>query len=536
VKRVSRLRGRGVVAGLAVMALVLGACGGGGDEPSGAAPAPVVPGEPEPEPAGGILVVGTASDPTGLDPTKVSINTNYMLTNMIETLSLRTPDGGNVPHLATSFTEAADGLSWVVTLRDDVFFHNGVQMTAVDVAYTYNLMASDAWQQYNLWNYWKGHDAEVVDDFTVKISLEKPNPLLFHDGPRLFVLPSEYHQEVGDEAFSLNPIGTGAYRFVEWRPDEVLIMAAFDEYWRGRPYYDEIHWRPIPDDAARSAALQAGEIDIANPLTIEQIPLIEASANAEVVLVDSLSRMRITIDTFSPPFDDVRVRQAINYAIDKQLIVDQLLGGYAEVIPAALTPLEPGYNPALDPYPYDPARARELLAEAGYPNGLKEKFGDIGFAVRRDYPNAEEISQAIAAMFDAVGISTSLMIMEAGDFTRGSEQKTLPPLQYNGHGGGSSFLGTQHYRNVISCTGGLQRWGGYHCNEEIDALIAEADRTWGADQAGATRLIQEAERLSHETAVYGFLYYDQFPYGISTRIDWAPHPDSTMVMWSARPR
>jgi ABC-type transport system substrate-binding protein len=358
--------------------------------------------------------------------------------------------------------------------------------------------------------------------------------LLYTSSPRVYVIPQAYYEEVGAEGFAQHPISAGPYMFVSWQPDNVLIMQAYEDYFLGSPAIKEIQCRVLPDDAGRVAALRAGEIDIAAPLAIEQIPEVEGDANLMVVIKESLNRMYLTIDNTVAPFDQLEVRLAINHAIDRQLIIDQLLEGLAEIIPGGLVPgLEPGANTDLVPYTYDPELAIQLLADAGYPNGLEEEFGVQDLICRDGYgPKTEEVCTVMAEMLAAVGIPVQISIMENTAFETASAEKTIGPLMYSGHSGGGNFHGQHHLRSTKVCTERAgevttplepsAEWGGWYCNPAVDALVWEATQLWGSNYEQALADISAAEAIVYEDAAAGFLWAQSTAYGIRQGLNWQP--------------
>lgn len=520
----------------AVLAFTIVACGGNDTAPSDpAAPAaPAAPGDDAPvdDGVGGpavdadTIVIATAAEISSPNLQRyTNISPDINVTNLFwDTLVRRGRDGLPEAWLATEWLSNDDATEWTIKLRDDVIFHDGTPMTAEVIVYNLLLMANADFGA-PITQYWKSIvEHEIINEFEVKFTLASPDSLFMHAATRAPILSQAYHEQVGDEAATQAPVTSAAYRLVSWTPDDRLVLERFDEWWgwNGDLGVKNIIVRPITETAARVSALLAGEVDIAVNLPVDFFPVVESGEGVDIRITESIERQFLFFDVTRPPFDDVRVRQAVNYAIDKQVLIDTLLpGGVAEQIPAMSTPLEPGHDPNLKPYPYDPDRARALLAEAGYADGLT-----VGYTVRTGYIKGPEVAEAIAGYLAAVGIRTETRLASPADYSTLHKEKTITELGYSGWGGGGQFMGNHYYNVAVKCEGGSSIWSGYWCNEEMDALIAESIRVFGPNQARGIAAIQEAEAIYHELAGAGFLFVNNSAYAAKSRLVWDPHPDA----------
>lgn len=535
----------GAVVKVAVIAMVVAACTGNGTgtdttQPTGTTGA-TSPGTTSGEdPVNERLVIGIPSDQVSLDATVVGTgNTGPCLEGIFSALTERgmpfLTDGTLLPGIATEFVSSEDGMTWTLTIRDDAVFHNGEPVTAEDVAFSINLFVSPAYDGTVTGAYVATvESAEVIDADTVQVNMAEPDALFYTSSPRVYVISQAYYEEVGAEGFARHPISAGPYKYVSWQPDNVLILEAHDEFFLGEPEIKEVHCRVLPNDAGRLAALRTGEIDIAAPLAIEQVPEVEADPNLKVLVKASLNRMYITLDTTVPPWDQREVRLAVNHAVDRQLIIDQLLAGQATIIPGGLVPgLEPGANTSLVPYAYDPDLARQYLVDAGYPDGLEPEFGVQDLVCRDGYaPKTEEICTVLAEMLGDVGIPVQIVMMENTAFENASSDKTIGPVMYTGHSGGGNFHGQHHLRSTKVCTDRAgevttplrpsAEWGGWYCNPEVDARVWEATQLWGTNYPRALELIAEAEAIMYEDAAAGFLFAMATAYGVKEGLNWEP--------------
>ena len=315
-------------------------------------------------------------------------------------------------NLATSW-EWIDEVTLELKLREGVTFHNGEPFTADDVVYTVNFVAKEengVKTQRNV-NWMKS--AEKVDDYTVRIHLKNPFPaaIEFLSGP-VSIYPDEYYAEVGPTGMGLKPVGTGPYKVVSVEPGRHFVLEKYEDYHdspKGKPTVGKIDIRTIPDVNTQMAELFNGSLDF-----IWQVPSDQAEKLAEMgqFTVANESTMRIgylTMDaagrtgSTDNPFADVRVRQAVNYAINREALVGALLKGKSQVIWSACFPSQFGCDTDVKTYPYDPEKAKALLSEAGYPNGFETEF----YAYRD-----REYAEAIASFLNAVGIKTDFKMLQ----------------------------------------------------------------------------------------------------------------------------
>lgn len=475
------------------------------------------------------LVIGVDSDITSPDLSRYqNLADIFPTTNMFDTLTFRGNDGSTLPMIATKWNTSKDGLEWTVDIRTDVVFQNGEPLTAEDVAYSIMRMADPKFAE-PISEYWTDvQKAEVVDKNTVAFHLSKPNGLFMQQGTRAPIVPKAYAEKVGPEEFSAHPIGSGPYEFVDWQPGEQLEMEANEDYWQGAPKIKHLIFKPIVDESARTAALRSGDIDIATVLGLEDVDSVDSDPRLDVRTTDSLERQELTFDTNVAPFDDVRVRKAVNYAINKKELVDTLLEGYAKEIAGIVVPLETGFNDDLKPYPYDPDKARKLLAEAGYPDGF-----DIGFGIQTGYPKSVEVTEAIAGYLEDVGIHAHIRQYDAAAYADASRDGKLEPLAFHGWGGGGQFQST-HYLNVVArCDGASVVWGGYYCNPKMDKELDAAFQLWGTDEDAAIEHSKKAQQIFHDDAGAGFLYVNTRVYGVKSGLDWEPRTDGVLWMMDA---
>jgi peptide/nickel transport system substrate-binding protein len=315
----------------------------------------------------GRLVIAQGVDATTLDPNNHrETPTGNVTSNIFDPLMMRAVDGGLIPWLATEATPI-DDLTWELSLREGVTFHDGEPFNAEVAKFNFDrltdpgapLRTSDLWTSVE--------SVDVVDEYTIRVNTSRPLATFLTQLTQIFMVPMAYLQEHGDAHFASNPVGTGPYTFVRWVRDQEVVLRANPDYWYGTPAIEEIVFRPIPEASSRVAELITGGVDVITNLSPEAIPAVEGSGQAEARTVPSIRNIFIVLNvTGEGPLDDPRVRQALNHAVDKDAIIRSILGGDGVANGCPLNPYMYGYVEELcAPFAYDPERARSLLAEAG---------------------------------------------------------------------------------------------------------------------------------------------------------------------------
>ena len=346
----------------------------------------------------GQLIIAENSDIVTLDPKFLKGRyTQNVARLMFDSLFHRDDNMQIIPWLATS-VESVDELTWRFSLRDDVKFSNGNDFQANDVKFTIERLLEDD----SVWSTGGFIDrVEIVDDYTVDIITKEPFAAFMTRVVLWHMTDEEYFDEVGEEGFLTSPVGTGPYTFVEWVKDEQVVLEANTDYWRGAYSIKTVIFRPIPEAATRLAALEAGDVNIITEVPTEYVN--QPAEDIEIATIPGTRAYYLGMNVNVAPFDDVRVRQAMNYAIDKEAIVEFVLNGLARTIDNPLLPEAFGYieTPV---YHYDPEMAISLLTEAGYPDGFEMDLDT--------YPVMKEISEAIAGQLSEIGITVNITVME----------------------------------------------------------------------------------------------------------------------------
>lgn len=424
--------------------------------------------------------------------------------------------------LATSITPL-NSLTWQVKLRENVKWHDGAPFTSEDVRFTFDRMRDPDRKLLHVVPADIFDDVKVVDEHTVNIILKVPYAPLPRRLTEFPIVPKHAVEAMGDIAFGKAPIGTGPYRFKEWVKGDKVVIEANADYWDGKPQYDRIVFRTIPEASTRVSEFAAGNLDVVCDVPSELVPMVKSTRNGNAVMVDGLRYMYIGINTFEKPFDDVRVRQALNYAVDKKAIVDKILGGLASVANGPLGPASYGYNQSVPVYEYNPEKARELLRAAGYPNGFSTTF-DLG----RRFPKDREVALAVIGYLEQVGIKCTLNEMEWGTFW---SQKYMPKKATGLHFYGfADMIGDADLPLyfLYHKSSGMEYYNTPQLNSSLEAGRAELDQT---------KRQEIYHKVLHDIvddAAAIWMYVGKDVYGVMNGVNWTPRSDGRVLFYDMK--
>ena len=406
--------------------------------------------------------------------------------------------------LATSWGVGPDNVTWTFHLRRNVKFQDGTPFNANAVKVTLDSINDPATGAYRRAVFLIIKEVRVVDPYTVQIITAQPFPdlpFLLMDQTALIVSPTAL-KKYGVADFGHHPVGTGPYRFVEWVPNDHLTFVANPDYWRGAPKIPQIIYRQVPEDAARSAMLKTGEIDIALNVAPGDLNSLRADPNVVVIQTDSLVHVTSEMRQSKPPFSIKAVRQAMNYAIDKEGIIKNIMHGAGRVPDGPGLPGAWGYV-AFTPYTYDPAKAKQLLAGAGYPNGFE---GNL-FYVPGRWAGDEQVVEAMQANWAAVGIKINLRTTDnpgLGDYLQ-RDPDTMAgwtSMQIRS----SAYLDFHLYRLFTCAATSIPQSdsrSGY-CDPSVDAAITKGRSTF--DLNARKPAYAEAQRLIWDDAPFVWVF------------------------------
>lgn len=358
---------------------------------------------------GGELIVVAQSEPETLDAHKfIAAETGQILYNIYEGLVGINTSGEIIPKLAKSWEISDDNLVYTFYLRDDVYFHNGRQMVADDVKFSYERILDPDRAHPQRSAYVVIDTIEVVDPSTVEITLSRPAALFLSSIAEVagggYIVPKE-----ADDTLVQHPIGTGPFEFVHFRPNEELKLKRNDNYWmEGIPYLDGATFKFIPDTSTALMNLVTGDIHVLPRIAAEFAAEIEANPETKLEVAPQNMVQLVVLNHAREPLNDVRVRQALKYGTDKEEIIEGVMWGYGYELASHMSPVMGYYYKDLnDRYTYDPEKAKELLAEAGYPNGFR-----MTLSLPAPYHPHVRAGEILAAQMEPLGIILDLELVE----------------------------------------------------------------------------------------------------------------------------
>jgi len=406
--------------------------------------------------------------------------------------------------LAESYTVSKDGLTYTIKLHPGIKFQDGTDFNAEAVKVNFD-RASNPDSHLKRYNLFKNIDkTEVVDANTVKITLKTPFSAFINNlaHPSAVIISpaalTKYGKDIG-----FHPVGTGPYELDQWNQTDFVKVKKFDGYWKkGEPKLDTITFRPVVDNNTRAAMLQTGEADFAFPVPYEQTALLEKNAKLDVVTAPSILHRYISFNVTQKPFDNLKVRQAINYAINKDALIKVAFAGYA--VPSE-GPLPQGieYAAKFKPWPYDPAKAKELLKEAGYPNGFTTTLWSS-----HNSSTAQKVIQFAQQQLAQVGIKVTVTAFDAAQ--RAAQVENV----------GQKDAGVRLFYTGWSASTGEADWAltplfatqsappkqfntAFYSNPAVDKDLADALKT--TDKTEKAKLYQDAQTKIWDDAPWAFL-------------------------------
>ncbi len=469
----------------------------------------------------GELRVGIPWTPENLDPTMNLSSIRAMVgVTMFDSLVGRDADNRIVPQLAESW-RLVDDTTWQLKLRRSVVFHDGEPFNAEAVRFTFQRVLDPEQKSPNRANMAEIARVDVIDDYTVNLVTRQPYAPLINRLLDFPIVPPRYAAEKGNQGMALRPVGTGPYRFVELVKDDRLVVEAFDRHWRGAPRIRRVVYKPIPEPFTRAAALRNNEVDLITTIPPNLARELEGVGGIRAQRVPSSWIIYLGLNAFRKPLSDVRVRQALNYATDVEAIVKNVLEGNGRRLEGPLTPQMFGYDASVKGYPHDPARARKLLAEAGYPDGLEITLESPAGRYQGD----KEIAEALGGQWQKAGFRPRVQVAEWGAYFKRYLGKQFQDAYLLGLGG--PMQDADELYNLVSSKGR----GLYYKNERVDALFDLGRGTM--DMAKRRHVYRDLARAMVEDATWVFLLQQVDIYASRERLTWTPRPDQWMPLHDA---
>ena len=357
------------------------------------------------------LVWAMSADPASLDPMNTaSMNTFTITYALYDCLTISDGNGGYKPYLADDVVMSDDGLTYTVTFTKDVSFHDGSKMTVEDIKYSLDRTIAAGWA-FDMTSCIE--EVVVVDDHTVEIRLNTPFGGMMGSlaSPFFAIMSKEYCESKGNDAMKREPMGSGAYKLVEWVSGDHILLEANEDYFAGAPAIKNIYCKPITDKNTGLIALENGEINTFMNVNTSDIPAVEADDNLSFYACDSASVLSLNMNVEDPILSNELVRKAICSAINKNDIILGALDGMGTAANSPIPTVCAGYSAETPSYTYDVQQAKDLLAQAGYPNGLTLKL-----CIKED-STYQKVATIIQAELKMIGIDVEIELMEGGAYT-----------------------------------------------------------------------------------------------------------------------
>ena len=430
-------------------------------------------------------------------------------------------DGKIVPALAESWK--VDGKNITFTMRKGVKFHNGDPVTAADVKFSIDTLKSKDLNSGQAGNFGAVDGATVVDDNTVTVNLNKIDARILDTfANNLAIIPMKYYQSAGQAGFIAKPIGTGPFKFVSWAKDDRLTMEANTDYWsgspKGKPLVKTLVFRAIPTAATRVSELKAGSVDMVQDLPTDQVDPLKSGGFNVVEAKSPVYNWAFfnTLNTAASvkPLQDMRVRQAMNYAVDTATIIKTVLGGHARQLAGGVTDLTLGFSSDLKPFSFDQAKAKQLLADAGYANGFTID-ADVANTAKQDVP------QAIVAQLAQVGIKVNLNVMPTDVFNN----------KWVSHGFDQMYFVTWNtftHPDLLNLLAGCKQFLSNFCNQDAQKFL---DQGAGSLDANTQATAYTGAEKVFATDPFGiYISGDNSITALSSKVQgWKPHGITPIV-------
>ena len=415
------------------------------------------------------------------------------------------------------------GKRWVFHLKKGIKFHNGAPLTSKDVAFSIDRMRDEKGGSLQGPNFKDVTEVQTPDDQTVIFVTKQPLAIFLDRLENRFILSKVAADKYGDQLYQ-NPVGTGAYKYVSYQRGGNFVFTRNDDYWGGKANIKEVVFRKVTEDAARLAALEAGQADVINNVPEHEVARLQRHPRLKVEKIEGLRMFFLAFNVAHKPFDNKLVRQAVNYSVDARSIIRNIFDGIGYAIDGPVGANVLGADPKLKRYPYDPKRARDLLAQAGYPNGCDVQ---LYYSAGR-YPKDKEVCQVVAAQMVKGGFRVELISQEWALFwDKAGVNGGKLPFYYIGRGSltDADTLYDQYFR-----TGTTKRAN--YSNPELDKLIEEQQKT--PDMKKRVAILQQAGKILMEEVPFVPLYNLADIYGVAKNVNWKVRPDEKVLAWDMK--
>jgi peptide/nickel transport system substrate-binding protein len=473
-----------------------------------------------------VLTVGWGADPTSIDPAYQSgIRDGSVLLHIMETLTTLDRQTLEVkPGLAASW-EMPNESTYVFHLHKDVRFHDGTPFNAQAVKYSFERLMAPETNAPRARYYSMIKEIQVVDDYTVKMVLTGPSAfflqvLAYYGGA---IVSPTAAEEAGLKEFGSHPVGTGPFKYQEWRRGEQIVLVRNDDYWGGTPAVSEIVFKAIPDESTRVIALETGEIDMLVDVPSQDVERLQAKDDIKIITEESLRTVYVALNRKVKPFDDIRVRKALNLATDTAAIIKAMFEGQYATQPRSVISsivVKKGFE-----HEYNQEKARQLLADAGFPNGFSTEL----WTPAGRYPKDKEVATLLAAQLGKIGVNIDVKVFEYATLSTKLRNRDYAGMVLMGWGNltgdPNGFLeGTFYSKNTV----GTLNLANYS-NSEVDRLLIEGQVT--IDDQKRKEIYEQVIALIHEDRPWIPLYHPKQVFALRENIEgFVPMPTEVILL------
>ena len=457
-----------------------------------------------------LFVVDQAQSPASLDPhVQWDPDSYFVYRNIFDNIVTRDPAGKIVPQVAASWSYA-DDTTLVLRIREDIAFHDGSRLTPDDVAFSIRRVTDPAFKSPQLSQYDSILSADVTGPAEVTLKLKRAYPVLLAQLTKLSVVPRTVVEKLGNEGFNQAPLGSGPYRLTAATRGVRTELAANSGYWRGAPPFPRVEFRPVPDESTRIADLRSGRSDITRILLTDNAVALKDEARLRVLWAPVERVAMLALNAMVGPTADMRVRRAIAHAIDRDLIIEALLKGYARKVDEIMPPPDFGYAEGIPGFDYDPAKSRALLKEAGIAPGTKVSFPTAPSFDQR-------VVQALHQMLSDIGLDPQISSTDVGTYLRLRQGRPE-------EAGDVSFFrwscGCQDADGVLfPLFHSSSQWSKYR-NTAVDEAIEAARST--LDEPTRLALYRRVLTTLHDDVAAVPLYQDAMMFAARREVAWNP--------------
>ncbi len=463
--------------------------------------------------AGTLTVAPVApGDPGSFDPIDTFLVAWGSVGSQIyDGLTMRNADMKLVPGLATSWQMLDDNKRIRFRLRKNVKFHNGEPFNADAVKFTFDrLLGEEGKKGPQQSNYNAISEVKVIDDGTVDFILQRPDPVLLIKlaGYGSMIVPPRYVTEKGDEYFNTHPVGTGPFKFVDYKPKVSLTLERNADYWDGAPKLGKLVYRYITEPSTQASELLAGRIDVAANIPLSMASVIEKESQLGIVAIEGPTTAALRYDTRDGVTRDVEARKALTMAVDRDAIIKQIMLGYAVPVASFQGKLSFGYDPDLKPLPYDPARARQMLKKAGVKPGTP-----VQIDFRGSDANFREVAQAVAGYLQAAGLKPTLKGYETSVLLNDIIPNGKTGNMWQNLWGGWTF---DYDNTAYAMYHSGQKWNPYDKDKTLDEMLESQRNTY--DQDARLKTLREVAAYVQDHALEMPLYNIKAVFGVNKRV------------------